>query len=74
MHSLGNLVVDTTSSNSRKGNNSVYEKLNEYTKAPIMSQNIINKANVGWANLAEVKEFIDERNNEIVSFVKKSLL
>ena len=74
LHSLGNLVIDTTSSNSRKGNNPVEQKVDEYTKAPIMSQNIINKAKVNWDDLESVKEFIDQRNSKIVDYIRMSIL
>lgn len=74
LHSLGNLVIDTTSSNSRKGNNAVHVKLEEYTKSPIMSQNAINEANIDWGDIDEVKEYIDKRNKKIVNFIKQDLL
>ena len=45
LHSLGNLVLDSKASNSRKGNNAVQDKIEEYGKAPIMSQNELNNLN-----------------------------
>ena len=74
LHSLGNLVIDTTSSNSRKSNNSVDKKLQEYAKAPIMSQNEINEEKIDWNDIKEVKLFIDRRNDVLIDFVKKYLL
>lgn len=74
LHSLGNLVIDTTSSNSRKNNNSVDKKLQEYSKAPIMSQNEINDEKIDWGNLEEIKGFIDKRNETLISFIKMYLL
>ena len=74
LHSLGNLVIDTTLSNSRKSNNSVDKKLQEYSKAPIMPQNEINEEKIDWDDIKEVKSFIDERNKVLIDFIKKNLL
>lgn len=74
LHSLGNLVIDTTSSNSRKSNSSVDKKLSEYSKAPIMSQNEINEEKIDWDNIKEVKSFIDKRNDTLINFIRDHLL
>jgi uncharacterized protein with ParB-like and HNH nuclease domain len=74
LHSLGNLVIDTISSNSRKSNNPVDDKLQEYSKSPIMSQNEINDEKIDWDNIEEVKLFIDKRNEMLLSFIKIHLL
>ncbi len=74
LHSIGNLVIDTVSSNSRKGKKGVNDKMSEFTQAPLMSQNEINKAKTSWTNIDEVKEYIDLRNTKIIEFVKNNLL
>ena len=74
LHSLGNLVIDTTSSNSRKNNKNVNEKMGEFIKAPIMSQNEINEDKIDWENIDEIKIFIDKRNNKIIKFIKSEIL
>jgi hypothetical protein len=38
LHSIGNLVLDTHSGNSRKGNDPFFRKLAEFERAPLMSQ------------------------------------
>lgn len=73
LHSLGNLVIDTTSSNSRKNNKSVNDKMSEFIKAPIMSQNEINEDDVNWESLEDIKIFIDKRNEKIVNFIKNNI-
>lgn len=74
LHSLGNLVIDTTSSNSRKGNKDIPDKIDEFNKAPIMSQNLIDQENINWDSLKEVKNFIDKRNDIIINYIKTSLM
>lgn len=74
LHSLGNLVIDTKSSNSRKGKKSVDKKMEEYITAPLMSQNEIDKSKTNWDDIEEIKKYIDDRNKKIVKFVKNSLL
>jgi len=74
LHSIGNLVIDTVSSNSRKGKKGVDDKMSEFTQAPLMSQNEINKAKTNWTNIDEVKEYIDLRNTKIIEFVKNTLM
>ena len=72
LHSLGNLVLDSKASNSRKGNNAVQDKIEEYDKAPIMSQNELNNTTIDWNNLDEVKAFIDKRNSDLQEYVNKN--
>jgi uncharacterized protein with ParB-like and HNH nuclease domain len=72
LHSLGNLVLDNKSSNSRKGNNAVQDKIEEYNKAPIMSQNEINDKGIDWDKLEEVKLFIDKRNEDLLNYIRKN--
>ncbi len=74
LHSIGNLVIDTTASNSRKGNDSIDEKMVEYQSAPIMSQNEINEVKVDWDDLNQIKNYIDARNEILVGFIKSELL
>jgi len=74
LHSIGNLVIDTTSSNSRKGKKGIDEKMSEYVKAPIMSQNEINESKINWSNIDEVKKYIDLRNDKIISFIKNTII
>lgn len=70
LHSLGNLVIDSKAPNSSKGNNNVDQKIIEYNKAPIMSQNELNGKTVNWSSLEEVKQFISDRNKELIKFVQ----
>jgi uncharacterized protein with ParB-like and HNH nuclease domain len=74
LHALGNLVIDTTSSNSRKGNKKVEDKMSEFIKSPIMSQNEINNIQTNWNDIQEIKKFIDERNDKIIIFIKNNLM
>ena len=74
LHSLGNLVIDTTSSNSRKNNKNINDKMGEFIKAPIMSQNEINEVDADWSNLTDIKSFIDNRNDRIINFIKNHLI
>lgn len=74
LHSIGNLVIDSKSSNSRKGNKNVDDKIIQYNQAPVMSQNQIDKDKVNWTSLSEVKAFIDKRNKIISEFVKNELI
>ncbi len=74
LHSLGNLVIDTVSSNSRKGKKGVDDKMSEFIQAPIMSQNEINDLKINWKNIDDVKKFIDSRNKKIIKFIKNNLM
>jgi len=72
LNCIGNLVIDTVGSNSRKGNNNTENKLEDYNLAPIMSQNELDdtaKKNI-WKNLGSVKEFLDERDEKMKAFIK----
>jgi uncharacterized protein with ParB-like and HNH nuclease domain len=73
LHSLGNLVIDSTAPNSSKGRKAVEIKMTDYITSPFMSQNEINEEDVNWSNLEEVKEFIDKRNDRIIDFIKTEL-
>ena len=74
LHSIGNLVIDSKSSNSRKGNKNVDDKIIQYNQSPIMSQNQINKDKVDWTSISEVKDLIDKRTKIILEFVKNELI
>lgn len=74
LNSLGNLVLDSKSSNSRKGNKGVDDKMEEFIKAPIMSQNEINELNINWNDIQDVKKFIEKRNHKIINFIKNNML
>lgn len=72
LNCIGNLVIDTVGSNSRKGNNNTEDKLEEYNLAPIMSQNEIDDTTTKniWKDLEKVKKFLDERDAKMKNFVK----
>lgn len=74
LHYIGNLVIDTVASNSRKGNKNVDEKEKEFFEAPLMSQNEINTFDVNWNNLKNVQEFIHIRGEKIIEFIEEKLL
>lgn len=74
LHYIGNLVIDTIASNSRKGNKNVDEKEKEFFEAPLMSQNEINTFDVNWNKLESVQEFIDTRGKKIIKFIEEELL
>ena len=74
LHSIGNLVIDTKSSNSRKGKKGVDDKMGEFIKAPIMSQNEINESKIDWNNLNDVKGYIDKRNKNLIDFIQEKLI
>lgn len=69
LHSLGNLVIDSTASNSRKSNNSPKSKQNEFVAAPLMSQNEINQSKINWNKLIEIKNFIKTRDANLKKFI-----
>lgn len=74
LHSIGNLVIDTVSSNSRKGKKLVDEKMAEYKKAPIMSQNEIDESITNWQKKSEIKTFIEEREKKLTVFINDYLI
>jgi hypothetical protein len=74
LHSLGNLVLDTKSSNSRKGNDSTDVKMEEFLKSSLMSQSELNDYNVNWIDIEDVKRFIDERNEKLLEFINEKLM
>jgi len=74
LHSLGNLVIDSASPNSRKSNKNISDKMDEFIQAPIMSQNEINDAKFDWGDIKEIKKFIDIRNSKIINFIKEKLI
>ncbi len=74
LHSLGNLVLDSKASNSRKNNDTIDEKLSEYDKAPIMSQNEINEVLIDWSDIQQVKNFIDQRNLKLVEYINNEMM
>lgn len=69
LHSIGNLVIDTVASNSRKGKKLIDEKLVEYKKAPLMSQNEIDESDINWLKKNEVKSFIELREEKLKDFI-----
>lgn len=70
---IGNLVIDTTASNSRKGNKSVEEKKEDFLISSLMSQSEIIKSDVDWNSIASIGQFIDKRGDEIIGFIIKDL-
>ncbi len=74
LHSLGNLVLDTASSNSRKSNNGINIKMDEFVKSSIMSQTELNDSKTDWGNLENVKLFIKKRNSTLLGFIRTNLM
>jgi uncharacterized protein with ParB-like and HNH nuclease domain len=74
LHSLGNLVLDSKASNSRKNNDTIDEKLSEYDKAPLMSQNELNNEQLDWSDIEQVKVFIDNRNDKMLKFINDEMI
>lgn len=75
IHSLGNLVLDSTAPNSSKNNKNTTDKINPYGFAPLMSQNEITQAtNCNWKDVDDVKRFIEEREAHLRNFIKNNLL
>ena len=74
LHSIGNLVIDTASSNSRKGKKKVVTKLKDYRGAPLMSQNEIDEYKINWNQVKEVRKFIRKRDAILKDFIRNHLL
>lgn len=74
LHSIGNLVIDTVSSNSGKGKKEVAVKLKEYRGAPLMSQNEVNEYKINWNKVKDVKIFIRKRDVILKDFIRSHLL
>jgi uncharacterized protein with ParB-like and HNH nuclease domain len=72
IHALGNLVIDSTASNSRKSNNPPKSKQKEFVAAPLMSQNEINQSNTNWKKLSEIKTFIKTRDSKLKKFISEN--
>jgi hypothetical protein len=71
LHSIGNLVIDYAASNSSKGNKNTADKLQDFARAPIMSQNEIDAAkDVDWADLGSIKQFILGREIRLKQFIR----
>jgi hypothetical protein len=74
LHHIGNLVIDSTASNSSKNNAATSDKLEHFQRAPIMSQNEINEANIDWNDISAVRKFIDKRGLVIKKFIVEEIL
>ena len=74
LHSIGNLVLDTVSSNSKKGRKGIDKKIESYKAAPLMSQNKINNEELDWQNTDSIQDFIIQREKELKTFIKQRLL
>lgn len=74
LHNIGNLVIDSASSNSRKSNKNTNDKASELSSAPLMSQNEIDIINVDWTNIDEVKLYIRKREKILKEFIRTNLL
>ncbi|MGL5949934.1 MAG: GmrSD restriction endonuclease domain-containing protein [Cetobacterium sp.] len=74
LHNIGNLVIDTTASNSRKGNKGGEEKKEEFSSSSLMSQSEITDFDVNWNSIKSIQEFIDRRGKQIKEFVIKELM
>ncbi len=72
VNNIGNLVIDYIVPNIRKGNKDTDVKMQEYKQAPLISQNMIDEANCDWANIEEVKLFIDNREKVIKEFIMRT--
>lgn len=72
MHSIGNLVIDYTASNSSKGNKNTKDKLQAFNLAPLMSQNEIDEIDCNWGNVDSIKTFIKEREEKLKLFIKNN--
>ena len=70
-HSIGNLVIDYTASNSSKGNKNTKNKLPYYNIAPLMSQNEIDETICDWENIDSIKQFIKQREKKLKSFIRE---
>ncbi|QIK53116.1 DUF262 domain-containing protein [Dysgonomonas sp. HDW5B] len=73
-HSIGNLVIDSTASNSRKNNANTNHKSEEFKMAPLMSQNEIDTQSVDWTDLEAVKQYLEKRNATLRNFIKTELM
>ena len=73
LHSIGNLVIDSTAPNSSKGNKGVDKKLISYISAPLMSQNELNN-NINWKSKKNITEFIKTREKKMQDFIRTHLL
>lgn len=74
MHHIGNLVIDTAASNSRKGNKDGDEKEIEFSSSSILSQLEIGKLNSDWKHIKPIKDFIENRGNNLRIFIENNLL
>jgi uncharacterized protein with ParB-like and HNH nuclease domain len=74
LHSIGNLVIDSTAPNSSKGKKSIDKKLGALGGAPLMSQNEIKDQTKNWKKRKEVEEFIKERALHMQDFIKTHIL
>ena len=72
MHSIGNLVIDYTASNSSKGNKNTKDKLQAFNLAPLMSQNEIDEIECDWENVDSIKTFIKVREEKLKLFIKNN--
>lgn len=74
LHNIGNLVIDTTASNSRKGNKGGDEKKEDFLSSSLMSQSEITDFDVNWDDIKSIQDFIEKRAEKIREFIVKELL
>jgi len=74
LNNIGNLVIDSTSSNSSKNNSATGDKIEHFQRAPIMSQNEIDQEHIDWSDLDSIKNFIDERAGVLRKFIVNEIL
>ncbi|WP_121811320.1 DUF262 domain-containing protein [Mucilaginibacter kameinonensis] len=74
LHHIGNLVIDSTASNSSKNNSATGDKLEHFQRAPIMSQNEIDRETIDWTDLEAVKKFITDRGQVLKTFIVEEIL
>jgi hypothetical protein len=71
LQSLGNLVIDSTASNSSKSNNSPKSKQKAFATAPLMSQNEINQSKTNWSRIIEIQKFIKTRDANLKDYISQ---
>lgn len=72
LHKLGNLVIDTASSNASKGNKSVKDKIRIYRLAPLMSHQEIEKEKINWKRRKDVEQYIMNRTERLKKFALRT--
>jgi uncharacterized protein with ParB-like and HNH nuclease domain len=74
LNNIGNLVIDSTASNSSKNNAATEDKIEQYSRAPVMSQNEIDQEPILWSDPDSIKTFIDKRAAILRTFIVTEIL